>query len=412
MNQPVHLSTVIDKVIVDHSDSHPRYMVISHQQKYMQVSAYVYFILKETLAGRSFTSIAEQVPLSNEKQVTPEDIQVAYEYIINKIQKIDGERRRGQRDFWLKFPLFPTKIVGRVAPKLSFFFKPELACIILCCFFVAVTYSFTHGLLQGLILSNIKVFALAYVLFILSLFAHEFGHASACAHGGVPPSEIGFAIYLVFPVFYSDVSSSWQLGRWEKVRVDISGIYFQICVGLIYLALYLLTHFAVFQMAFFMVLGSCGLSLNPLLKFDGYWIITDVLNIVNLYKQPYRVFFYLYNCIRRRPQQHLPWSLHIAILIGVYGILRVVMWVGFLFALAPFALRTIGNDPKLLQDTIMSIHLDSFYGLLTNTQELVLNNALLVVWIIGLSRILLSTIPLFRRYLSNTLQKIRTLQTQ
>ncbi len=56
-----------------------------------------------------------------------------------------------------------------------------------------------------------KDFWLGYLLFLLSIVIHEFGHAGASVKYGASPAGIGFALYLIFPVFYSDVTVSWKL---------------------------------------------------------------------------------------------------------------------------------------------------------------------------------------------------------
>src|SRR5437870_1013827 len=79
-------------------------------------------------------------------------------------------------------------------------------------------------------------FLTAYALFFVSLIAHEFGHAGACARYGGRPSAIGFGIYLAFPVLFSDVTAAWDLRRWQRVVVDLGGIYVQGLVGAAYVA--------------------------------------------------------------------------------------------------------------------------------------------------------------------------------
>ena len=69
---------------------------------------------------------------------------------------------------------------------------------------------------------SVLLFALAYV----SLAFHEGGHAAACRYGGGRPGAIGMGLYVVWPVFYTDVTDSYRFGRAGRLRTDLGGVYF------------------------------------------------------------------------------------------------------------------------------------------------------------------------------------------
>jgi hypothetical protein len=59
------------------------------------------------------------------------------------------------------------------------------------------------------------------LLLVLALVAvsagfHEFGHAAACRYVGATPGAMGVGLYLVWPVFFTDVTDSYRLGRRER----------------------------------------------------------------------------------------------------------------------------------------------------------------------------------------------------
>jgi putative peptide zinc metalloprotease protein len=74
---------------------------------------------------------------------------------------------------------------------------------------------------------------------LLSGVFHEFGHAAALRYGGGKVRGMGWGLYLIYPAFYTDVTDSYRLGRWAKIRTDIGGVYFHLifAVGLIALGL-------------------------------------------------------------------------------------------------------------------------------------------------------------------------------
>lgn len=132
--------------------------------------------------------------------------------------------------------------------------------------------------------------ALAILLTYLGLiglaFFHEFGHASASAHYGKPSDSIGFGFYLVFPVFFTDVTSIWNLNRWKRIVVNIGGIYFQLISNILLVGGYFLTAEqsiqVIFKYFFIANLAYILYSINPFLRNDGYWVYSDLFGLPNL----------------------------------------------------------------------------------------------------------------------------------
>lgn len=127
----------------------------------------------------------------------------------------------------------------------------------------------------------------AYVIYFGIFIAHELGHASATHRFGLLPGDIGFGFYLLFPVFYADVSVAWALDRTRRIIVNLGGIYFQLLLN----GLFIGVAYAVPSTSLFispLIILNSGVmlySLNPFLRYDGYWIYSDLFNIPNLRKQ-------------------------------------------------------------------------------------------------------------------------------
>src|SRR5207237_7454780 len=73
---------------------------------------------------------------------------------------------------------------------------------------------------------------LVLLLVILSAGFHELGHAAALRYAGGTPRSFGFGMYLMYPVFFTDVSDSYRLWRWARVRPDLGGFYFNLVFAL------------------------------------------------------------------------------------------------------------------------------------------------------------------------------------
>ena len=126
---------------------------------------------------------------------------------------------------------------------------------------------------------------LLMLLSTLATLCHEFGHASAAAHYGCRRMSIGWGLYIVYTVFWTNVSEAWRLPRRQRAMIDIGGVYFESVFMLLMLALYLKTGNLVFLFAFVFIDLSLLTTLNPFLRMDGYWLISDLFGIVNLRKQ-------------------------------------------------------------------------------------------------------------------------------
>ena len=127
--------------------------------------------------------------------------------------------------------------------------------------------------------------SIAYALLsLIVLLVHELGHASASHRYKVRPKSIGFGFYIFFPVLYTDVTASWLANRTQRVIIDLGGFYFQMVLMLFFIPLGVIFDLPkVFISIFvwdniFIILYN----LNPLFRFDGYWILSDLFGITNL----------------------------------------------------------------------------------------------------------------------------------
>ena len=127
---------------------------------------------------------------------------------------------------------------------------------------------------------------LVLVIFGLTLAStalHELGHATACRYGGARPGVIGVGIYLVWPVFYSDVTDSYRLGRAGRLRTDLGGVYFNVVSGALMAAAYLVTHFEPLLLAIVLVQMDALHQFFPFFRLDGYYVASDLIGVPDLF---------------------------------------------------------------------------------------------------------------------------------
>ncbi|MBI2517549.1 MAG: hypothetical protein HYV95_11645 [Opitutae bacterium] len=171
------------------------------------------------------------------------------------------------------------------------------------------------------VLTGVSPLASATLLLALAVSAlgHELGHAAACARFGVPPGHIGFGLYVIFPVFYADVTRAWRLAPARRVIVDLGGLYFQTILLLLAAPLFL-AGFAseAMYLFFFYNAGAMLHNLSPVFKLDGYWLLADLARIPNLHRRTFAYILHLLHIQRLGADQLQP-RLNL-ILLG-YGIL-------------------------------------------------------------------------------------------
>ena len=122
---------------------------------------------------------------------------------------------------------------------------------------------------------------------VLLKIIHESGHLAANMHFNCRVRAIGVSVIFLYPRFFSDTTDSWRLPRSQRLLVDAGGLLSEvICGGLAALAwCYLPPGNLQSTMFFIFAVSTAGTILvngNPLIRFDGYYILCDILNTENL----------------------------------------------------------------------------------------------------------------------------------
>jgi len=126
---------------------------------------------------------------------------------------------------------------------------------------------------------------LMYVLMLASFMFHEFGHAAASRRYGARPAEIGFGLYLIFPVFFCNVTDTWRLPKHQRIVVSLGGVYFQCIASALLVPFALISESRMPSLVIAANLLAILVTLNPFLRFDGYWVYSDFFSIPNLRKR-------------------------------------------------------------------------------------------------------------------------------
>jgi putative peptide zinc metalloprotease protein len=117
---------------------------------------------------------------------------------------------------------------------------------------------------------------------------HEFGHGLACKYFGGECHEMGVMFLVFTPCLYCNVSDSWMLpSKWNRAAIGAAGMYVELVLATFATFIWwfsepgLLNHLALSVM-FICSVSTLVFNGNPLLRFDGYYILMDVIEIPNL----------------------------------------------------------------------------------------------------------------------------------
>lgn len=192
------------------------------------------------------------------------------------------------------FHLMPRALAGRLAGgAAALFSRPAAAVTLLAALGILAVALMTGKLslfaLESMIAAPASFSAAQYGQLYLIIFAaaviHELGHLSAAKRFNCEIDRINVGAYLIFPVFYVNMSNTWKLSARQRIVVNLGGMYFQFIytIALLLFAQYSASPLVLY--AFYTSLYIILVNLNPFLKFDGYWVYGDYFDIINLRQQ-------------------------------------------------------------------------------------------------------------------------------
>jgi len=117
---------------------------------------------------------------------------------------------------------------------------------------------------------------------------HEFGHGLACKRFGGHCHEMGVMFLVLTPCLYVNVSDSWLLpSKWKRAFIAAAGMYVELVLASIAVFLWWFSQPGLVNQLSLNVIFICSVSTllinaNPLLRYDGYYILSDLLEIPNL----------------------------------------------------------------------------------------------------------------------------------
>ncbi|WP_332823134.1 biotin/lipoyl-binding protein [Stutzerimonas kunmingensis] len=211
--------------------------------------------------------------------------------------------------------------------------------------------------------------ALAFgIALTFAKLCHEFGHAYMAKRAGCRVQSMGLAFMVLFPLFYTDVSDAWRVNdRRSRLLIGAGGVLAELLLACVALLAWSLLPDGPLRTAAFMLASATWITtvvinLNPFMRFDGYFLLSDLWGVDNLQARAFalcrwRMREALFRYGESAPE---PWppALRRKLLVWGYG---AWLWRGALFI--GIAVAVYYMFFKLLGVFLMLVELAWFVGL-------------------------------------------------
>ena len=194
--------------------------------------------------------------------------------------------------FYLRFSFFdPNRLFDRIEPKIRFFWTRTFVVASAIAMLLAFLIVWSHR--QDLISKfpnalTWQTVVVVWAAIVVLTTCHECAHGLTCKHFGGEVHEIGFLLIFFTPAFFCNVTDAWLFREKSKrLWVGLAGIYLDLCIWAVAVFVWRVSvQDGLVNYLAWVIISVCGartfLNLNPLMKLDGYYILSDWLEIHNL----------------------------------------------------------------------------------------------------------------------------------
>ncbi len=188
----------------------------------------------------------------------------------------------------------PDRILNRIYPWVAWVFHPVTMFLWAVVALSALTLVFAQfDVFQSKLPAfhqcfNVKNAMWLAVVLGATKVLHEFGHGLSCKHYGGECHEMGVMILVLTPCLYCNVSDSWMLpSKWKRAFIGFAGMYVEIFIASVCTFMWwfsepgMLNHLCLSTM-FVCSVSTIMFNGNPLLRYDGYYILADLVEIPNM----------------------------------------------------------------------------------------------------------------------------------
>ena len=141
---------------------------------------------------------------------------------------------------------------------------------------------------QYMFFFNLENLLYLWVTIAITKLVHEFAHAYVAKGYGIRVPQMGVAFLIFFPCLFCNTTDAWRLGdRKQRIAIALAGIIAEIILAVLATYVWYFTKPSILNSLAFYLLAVASISTvlfngNPLIRFDGYFALSDALRIPNL----------------------------------------------------------------------------------------------------------------------------------
>jgi putative peptide zinc metalloprotease protein len=298
------------------TDGSPTWVIVDPVRgKYFQIGWAAYQILSRW-SGRSAESVLSQIHSETTCRATKQDVEDLLKFLYaNHLMRdppqggyraysAQADAAKPQWLMWLvhhylffQIPLVqPDRFLRATLPYIEWLFSKTTAWIIALIGLAGIYLvsrqwdTFTATVLHFFTPQGLVLYTLCLV--VVKVF-HELGHAYTAARYGCRVPTMGVAMMVMVPMLYSDTSDAWKLtSRRQRAAIGAAGMVVECALAA--LAIFTwnflddgVSRSLVFIMATTSLMVGIAINLSPFMRFDGYYVLSDLLGIPNLHERAF-----------------------------------------------------------------------------------------------------------------------------
>ncbi len=218
-------------------------------------------------------------------------------YLLHRANKKKWTKRFGKLKSLLAVRfrgINPERFLRWLTPKISWFFSAWMIWINLGLMLAAVLVlamnfqEFQERLPRFQEFFSPKNWLAVGLVLLVTKTLHELGHGIVYTKYGGRCQELGVMILIFMPTLYVNTSGAWKIpDKWQRAAIAAAGMYVELCLAAVATFVWWYSHPGWIQYTALNVMVTCSVSsfvfnANPLMKYDGYFIFSDLLELPNL----------------------------------------------------------------------------------------------------------------------------------
>jgi putative peptide zinc metalloprotease protein len=232
-------------------------------------------------------------------------------------KQLFDRRKKRRRSEWMqaltnilyiKIPVFdPERLLTRMLRYLGWIFSLTFFTLSVCFMLAALLLFLTHfEAFRARVPDYHAFFAFKQVVYLWAALGvvkviHEFGHGLSCKVFGGEVHEMGALFLCLSPALYCNVSDAWTLpNKWHRIVISSAGIYVELIIGAAATFVWWNTPSQPFvnnlalSLMVVCTVSTVVFNANPLMRYDGYYVLADWLEIPNLRERSNRFLMNLF----------------------------------------------------------------------------------------------------------------------